>query len=254
MMHQELIDDFLFKVNSKFKGLTFKEKSHEYFVNEKKVPISVSGIIKSFISVTDWDAIATAIAKRDGLTKEQVVKSWRDKNTKACASGSKTHDFAENLTENSVAENLKEQAVINFWKKLEKENPGRYFLIAKEVRMYHKLYNFSGTCDFVLFDALLNGYIIGDYKTNEDLFKNYKEQTLIEPFEFLLDCPYNHYQIQLSLYEILLEQIEIPIFERWIIYLRDDSNHNIYKTHDFSVHLKSEVLEKKYNTEFNMSI
>lgn len=255
VQQQQIISDFNNKVKTLFGNLIFKKESHEYFIDKAKIPISVSGIVKSFVPFTDWDAIATAIGKREGVSKEEILKRWKDKNEKACTSGTKTHDFAENLTKESIAENEKEQAVILFWEDLNKQNPGRYILIAKEVRMYHKIYNYSGTCDIILFDTFLNGFIIGDYKTNEDLFKNYKEQTLNSPFEFLLDCPYNHYQIQLSLYEILLEQLNLSIFERWIIYLRNDGTYDIHKTYDFSPILKSQVFEKREQSlELNMSI
>lgn len=243
---EEVIRDFNIKVNSFFEGLTFVDKTHEYFINGKKIPISVSGLVKKFIKEVDWDSIAVSIAKREGVTKEVILKRWKDKNRLACDNGTKTHDFAENLTKDSKASTNKEIAVIKFWNDLEKQNPGRYILIIKEKRMYHKIYHFSGTGDFILYDTLTKYYIIGDYKTNEDLFKNYEGNLLLEPFGFLLDCPYNHYQIQLSLYQILLEQItNIIIGERWIIYLQDDCEFTKYNCYNYSDYLKSYFESRK---------
>jgi hypothetical protein len=88
-------------------------------------------------------------------------------------------------------------------------------------------------------------YITGDYKTNEDLFKNYKEKKLLEPFDFLLDCPYNHYQIQLSLYQILLEQTNFFVSERWLIYLEADGNYKKYNCYNYTEYLINWFESKK---------
>ena len=81
--------------------------------------------------------------------------------------------------------------------------------------MYHKEYLFGGTLDLLLYDTIQEGYIIGDYKTNKDLFKNYRGQTLKDEFSFLLQNSFNIYQLQLSLYQILLEQLsDIKVIKR----------------------------------------
>lgn len=237
MTDQEIIEDFNFKFNSFFKGLRFIEKSHEYFIDNKKTSISVSGLVKSLIEEPDWDNIAKAIAKRDKKTKESVLAEWALKNKIACDNGTKTHDFAQKLNPDSKPDTNKELAVVKFWDDLENKNPGRYILVGREKEMYHKLYRFPGTCDFILYDKLTTFFIVGDYKTNEDLFKNYKEKRLLPPFDFLLDCPYNHYQVQLSFYQLLIEQLNYFISERWIIYLEQNSDYKKYNCYNYSTHL-----------------
>lgn len=232
----QIIKAFLNKVQPFFRGLSFIPQSHEYFVEDKKVPISVSGVVKGFVPFTDWDKIATAIAKRDNTTKEEVLKQWADKRDKGANAGTKVHDFAE--TQDRLPTSEKEVAVLKFWSDLELNNPYRYILIIKELEMYHKLYKFAGKCDFILYDTLANIFIIGDYKTNIDLFKNYNGNLLLEPFEFLLDHPYNQYQIQLSSYQILLSQIDgLIVGERWLVHLKDDKTYHTYKTYDYSNYL-----------------
>lgn len=241
----KIIQDFNNKVKPYFYGLTFKEKSHEYFINDKKIPVSVSGLVKGFVPVQDWDAIANRVAKKEGVSKQEIVDRWREKNRIACDNGTKTHDFAENLSSSSSPSTPKEVGVVRFWKYLDTKEPGRYILVAKELRMYHKIFNFSGTGDFILYDTLTRQFIIGDYKTNEDLFKNYNGQLLLEPFDFLLDCPYNHYQIQLSLYQLLFEQLDYRIYNRWIVYLQVDSNYKVYECYNYSDHLRSFLVESR---------
>lgn len=227
------------RVRHHFGDLTFIDKSHEYFINGHRTNMSVSGVVKSFIDQPDWNKIASNIAKRDGTTKEAVLLAWSTKNKLACDNGTETHDFAEKL--DRKAKTSKEEAVLQFIKYLGCVHPGRYILMAKELKMYHKIYRFPGTCDFVLFDRKTGKFIIGDWKTNEDLFKNYKDKTLLAPFDFLLDCPYNHYQIQLSLYEILFIQLGYLVSERWLIYLKEDATFEKFDCYDLTSYLYTQL-------------
>ena len=71
--------------------------------------------------------------------------------------------------------------------------------------MFHKTKLYAGTPDCILMNLETNNLILIDYKTNEDLFKNFKGQKLVERFSSYLDTPFNKYQIQLSYYKILLD-------------------------------------------------
>ena len=72
------------------------------------------------------------------------------------------------------------------------------------------------------------------------MFKNYKGETLLEPFDFLLSCPFNLYQLQLSYYQLCLEQIEnIVVSERWVIYINQQTDsYDLLKTNNYSLDLK----------------
>lgn len=248
-MSHQFNREFEETVNVFFKGLRFNAEKHEYHVEERKVPKSVSGVIHSFVEEVDFDAIAQAIDRRDGLAAGTTKAAWAAKTAIACADGTATHEFGENFQDQTlIAETKKQQAVVKFWDNLNKEFPGRYFLVTKEQRMYHKIFFFSGTCDFIIFDRLLLKFIIGDYKTNEDLFKNHKGKMMLSPFDHLLDCPYNHYQVQLSLYQVLLEQIEgYKVAERWLVYLQADGESKVYKTYDYASVLEQWLQEKNQN-------
>lgn len=246
----QFIREFNATVSEFFKGLTFNADRHEYYVEGKKTPTSVSGVVKGFVVPTDFDAIAVAIDRRDNLPAGTTKALWAAKTAKACADGTKTHDFGENFIEEGLtAESEKEKAVQLFWYQLERDHPGRYILMAKELKMYHKIFLFPGTGDFILYDRLLKKFIVGDYKTNEDLFKNHKGKMLAEPFDHLLDCPYNHYQIQLSLYQLLLQQIEgYEVADRWIVYLQSDGKYKVHPTYDY-VSILEEWLQENINTQ-----
>lgn len=225
------------EVSAYFKELTFSGNTHTYYINNNKVDRSVSGKIKRYVEVVDWDAKAKAKDIRLGMPIGTHKAMWKAKADLACANGSAAHDYGENFHTDPTleADTPKKKAILAYWQDLEKGYPGRYVLMGQEIRMYHKLYLWAGTCDFVLFDRLTRTFIIGDYKTNEDLFKNFREKTMLSPFDFLLDCAYNHYQLQLSYYQILLEQIkDIVVSDRQIIYLLPTGKYKIYNTFDYS--------------------
>ena len=101
--------------------------------------------------------------------------------------------------------------------------------------MYHKEELYAGTADGTLYNTITGKYILIDYKTNIDIFKNYKGQTMLAPFEHLLDSPFNKYQIQLSYYQILLEQISgIEVSSRKLVWLRPTGEYELYDTENFT--------------------
>jgi hypothetical protein len=241
-----MITDIFFKLTSYFKDLLFEEESHTYTYLGKKLP-SVSKKVHHFVEEKDWLEIATNVAKKRNVDVEIVLKEWEDKKVYACDRGHDVHKYGENLVEKEdltkselaflrrkwISEN---EIVEKFWSELNE----RYFLVCTELRMVHKKFNFAGTLDILLYDSFTGKFIIADYKTNIDLFKNFKGETLIEPFDFLQNCPYNLYQLQLSYYQLCLEQIEgIEVQERWVIYINQETkSYDLLKTNDYSNDLK----------------
>lgn len=214
-----------------FSELEFEEENHRYTYHNQILP-SVSGKIDDFVEKTDWNKIAESIAKRNNRNIEDVFKEWNNKKVFGCERGTDVHEYAEQPVK-IEQRRIEDKAVNKFWEEL----PERYILIAKELRMVHKFLMYCGTTDLVLYDTYTNTIIIVDYKTNEDLFKNFKGKRLKAPFDFLEECPYNKYQIQLSYYQMLIQQIKgLQVSERWIVYFKED-NYSIYKTEDYTPEL-----------------
>ncbi len=115
----------------------------------------------------------------------------------------------------------------------------------------------SGRSDVHGHNTLNNTLILGDFKTNEDLFKNFKGQRLLKPFNFLLDTPFSKYNLQLSYYQILLEQIpDIKVEKRKIIWLKPSGQYFTYDTEDYTELLLKKLEDdyRKYDTESTISI
>lgn len=230
------------KILNAFSKLQFEEESHTYSVGFKQY-IPVSNKIKTFHKEFDSIGISEGYAKKHGLNQDDVLREWAEKGERAAAYGRKIHAFAEQwvndgmpdiiLKDDDEDKEIKKQ-VMSFWKSL----PKHYSPLLIEQRMYTDKHNYAGTADFILYDEKNKSVVIGDYKTNKDLFKNYNE-TMKVPFHFLEDTPYNHYQIQLSLYQILLEEIEVPVSDRIVVWFKPNEDYKIFNPSNFTDLLKT---------------
>lgn len=231
------------KILNFFKELEFDEGRHLYTVNGGKINSSVSKIIKNFVKPFDTKGISTAVAKQRGISPEEVLREWKFISDTACNQGTRVHLFGEMYPFNR---DLKpgdkfEEAIVKFWNDL----PPHIVPVTMELRMYHKDYLFAGTGDILLYNILTGHYIIGDYKTNKDLFKNFKGQKMLGEFSDLLDMPLNHYQLQLSFYQILFEQIGLKVESRKIIWLLPNGEYEMYDTKDYTPELKQYLKNNK---------
>ena len=111
--------------------------------------------------------------------------------------------------------------------------------------MYSEELGIAGTSDIILYNNKTGKFIIADYKTNEDLFKNFKGKKLLSPFNFLLENAYNKYQLQLSMYQLLFEQCGFEVESRRIIWLKPDGTYINYKTEDLTQELLVELTRNK---------
>ena len=225
------MDSLKVKLLNFFSEIKFEEESHTYTLGNKKLP-SVSKLIEHFVDKPDFDALCGTKAAKLGIPKAELQAQWDETTRVALEQGNKTHNYAENI-ENRNPKAKIEEAVLNFWRTV----PPYYNRVVRELRMYHKRYMFSGTCDFILFNERTNTFIIGDYKTNKNLHKNFRDKRLKYPFFHLQDSPINKYQLQLSFYQILLEQFGIPVSERWVIWVDQSGNFQRFITHDYTPEL-----------------
>lgn len=212
-----------------FAELKFDADSHQY--NHKETQLSsVSSTIKDYVEDFDADRIAGYVAKARKITKEEVLQEWEDKKNEACNKGDRIHQFGEYYHEyNLKPTDGYEEAVVAFWDSLPKHVVPFLF----ELQMFSIELGIAGTADILLYNTKTKKFILADYKTNIDLYKNYKGKKMLPPFEDLLDCPFNKYQVQLSYYQYLFEQCGFEIEDRIIIWLKSDSTFDKIRTKNF---------------------
>jgi hypothetical protein len=232
-------------IDQLFSALNFEEARHLYYKRDRNgiryLP-SVSSKVEHYVPPFDEAYWLPRCARKEGMSEVDLARKWQLINETACELGHKTHSFLEKFDGFKQPNSPQETAGINFLKSL----GNRYVIIRKELRMFHHIFMYAGTMDLLLYDTETNTLIIADYKTNGDLFKTFGMMN--SPFNYLESHPYNHYQIQLSLYQILLQQLadilEIEISERWIIHLNAIEEFKVYKTNFFDEELLEELNSK----------
>ena len=219
-----------------FGGLNFNEEQHKYSYNNKGLT-SVSGTISKFVKPFDTERVAEGTAKKrtrlEGVivTKEEVLAEWEELKNVACTLGTKTHLFGETFQEEGLTpETAWEEAIVKFWDDL----PEHIVPVMFELQMFNEEWGIAGTADIILFNLKTEKFILADYKTNKDLFKNHRGQKLLIPFDNKLDCPFSKYEMQLTYYKLLFEKSGFEVERSTVIWLLPDGNYKLYDTEDLS--------------------
>jgi hypothetical protein len=222
------------KVAKAFAGLVFNEEEHSYFV-ELKQYISVSTQLKRFYTPFPAEVIAPFSAQKwnrnnpfEQKTTEDILAEWKKTADVACERGSKIHLFGEEYPNFSEPTCIEEEAIIKYYKDLDP----KYEVLFLELQMYSPDLDYSGTGDIILYNKETGKVRIDDYKTNGDLFKNFNDKRMLDPFSDLLDSPMSHYKLQLNHYKMLLENMtDLEVEEMNVIWLKEDNN-DIYQIYN----------------------
>lgn len=230
------------EIEDYFKEIKFDEASHSYTLKGRNLK-PVSYVLKDFQEPFDEKKMSALVAKKKGITIQEVLADWHKKRDDSCSLGTKAHLFAENYikTRESNPTNGQERAMQTYLDKM----PYYVVPLCTELQMYSEKWGIAGTADLMLYDTKNDNISLRDYKTNLDLFKNYKGKRLLAPFDDLEDSPFNKYQLQLSMYQILFEQTGFKINSRALIWVKEDGTYELYQTNDYRDRL-IEHLNKNY--------
>lgn len=221
-----------------FSSLSFDEKRHLYFWNDVQIPKSVSGKVAEHYAPFEEKKVIYGSARKLNVTVPELRRTWHKTSKDACEMGTETHNFMENFSGIETGDSPQKKAGVQFLI----DYSDKYEIVSRELRMYSRKYNFAGTADLLLLNKQTGKLVLGDYKTNKDLFKTYK--WLLPPFDSLECHPYNKYQLQLSYYQIMLNEIGLHISERLLIYLKPDGTYRVFELLDFTQEL-TEYLNSK---------
>lgn len=233
------------ELTAQYSGLLFDEGPHTYHVDDKPMS-SVSSVISNFYEKFDEEKWSAHTAQKKGMTQDAVKAMWKEINEKSLKLGNEVHDFAERYAEQKYyggpiahyrPNELQKSGVVQFYTDL----PSNYMPVGLELQMFDKELGIAGTTDILFYNSITGKFVIADWKTNINIFKNFANKTMLPPFEYTLDMPYNHYQIQLSLYQILLESRGYEIEERWIVWLPHSGGYERHKTFDFTAIIKKQL-------------
>ena len=262
------------KILDEFKDLKFEEGPHKYYIGEKELP-SVSQVTHEFLVPFEGDIVAERYAEKNGMTKEYWLDQWKFNNLKATTTGTLVHAYGESLgwlrnghpekiTEDNKCKYIseknwliptrkKEEAILKFYDEL---NENLHFVLA-ETKVYtgknKKLTNlkqdYAGTFDLLFYykdptNDEKNGLCIFDFKTNADIYKDYNRNNNImmyAPFSDMYSEPFGAYTLQLSAYQLPLEDIGMKVIARRLIWLKEDGTYELIPVKDVTNQLR-EVL------------
>ena len=245
--------------------LIFLEEPHEYYldgvqymcvsdVTHKYKPITGEQMAEN--CVKKWQKDQDPSYKYYGLTKEEILALWAVKSGRACDYGTEVHAFGESMFYYMIGEpekilpecvdkfknglpcptNPHEEAIVKFWDDL----PENYVPVLAETKVFNRNGTpYAGTFDILFYyvdeeNPSKNGLIIFDYKTNEDIYKNYKQQKLLWPFNDLLDMSESLYTLQLGCYQIPLENLGYEIVARRLIWVQPDGSYKNIRIKDIA--------------------
>ena len=262
------------KIKDSFKDLIFDEGPHKYYWHGKTIP-SVSRTIDQFVEPFPTEKKAQECyekyyndptSKYYQMTASDIKKQWKQKNDNANNQGTLAHAFGENAMHymvgdyDAISDDFKdrlvngkfeartgfEKAIVKFWNDM----PDEYVPMLVENRVYamcgKEIPVYAGTFDLLVYCTIpgKEGLIIMDYKTNEDLYKNFNGKTLLPPLTEFLDSPFEHYRIQQFLYCRALREINIHIKAKRLIWIKQNGEYVNTKLGGYNDKTEEKIIKK----------
>jgi hypothetical protein len=245
--------------------LIFLEEPHEYYLDGVQY-MCVSDVTHKYKPITGEQMAENCVKKwkRDqdpsykyyGLTKEEILAQWAVKSGHACEFGTEVHAFGESMFYYMTEQydkilpecqhkfvdgrphpsNPQEEAIVKFWDDI----PETFVPVLAETKVFNRNGTpYAGTFDILFYyvneeNPEKSGLVIFDYKTNEDLFKNFRQQKLLWPFNDMLDMSYSYYVIQLGCYQIPLENLGYNVIARRLIWVKPDGTYESLRVDEIS--------------------
>lgn len=191
--------------------ITFEEKSHKYWSfidgNELKY-ISGTTFIHKFIPFFDEMRISAMVAKKRGVSQQEILNEWHQKRDESCYFGTKVHETAEDVLTGrpfrNIPQNPKEQIVFDKAKTFAQKFKSELDILGVEQIVFDHRLKIAGTIDLLAKSRKDGSILIIDWKTNSDLKRENAFEKCLQPIDHLDNCNYWHYGLQLSLYQYLL--------------------------------------------------
>ena len=206
-----------------FKIITFEEKTHSYFINNKPTnTLSVTGLLKKFKKKFDKHTIAAKVAKRRKITTQALLAEWEDNNIYSTTLGTMLHKYIENHYTNAkskyegclkhvgkdekikILENLPK--LISYFKNFFNDNLHLQCVKSELILGDILETKICGTCDLLCYNKDTGTFELLDFKTNKKMESNSPYGNLFYPFEHMSEGEINEYTIQLNVYKYFIEK------------------------------------------------
>jgi ATP-dependent exoDNAse (exonuclease V) beta subunit len=173
--------------------------THVYTNTETgEVYTSVTTFIGKYKKPFDKDKWSKYVAQRDGLSQEEVLDKWSTITTTAQNRGTNVHLIMENYIKEKKIEKGYEEFVDSFIKKTNGIILPDSKILSEELLYSHE-HKLAGTADLIVENK--NIFHVMDFKTNKKFnYTNKYNEYFFEPIDYLPQCEFTTYTIQLSIY------------------------------------------------------
>lgn len=223
------------------KEVSYDDAKHRYF-NGNQTYTSVTQLIDKFKNKFDTPERAQYMADRYGMTPQYWIKKWDRIRETSLVRGNKIHDENEMVSYGRGVEKVantlmpvQNRALLPIDIPYAQLPDGIY----PELILWSHKYRIAGRADKIILFTIptiltagKNSYErdfrhanVDDYKTNETLhFESFYDHAnkqhlmMLGPLAHLMDCSMNHYTLQFSLYQFLLEEFGFLPGERTLIH------------------------------------
>jgi hypothetical protein len=203
-------------------GLAFDAGRHAYTFEGRPLP-SVSSVLEAFKRPFDALHHSARKARQRGVPQSVVLREWETKRDASTDLGHGVHDIAEAAVwDRSTLPADDALPQVRALAEFLASRPGLEPL-ATEVQIAWPEGDIAGTLDLL---ARQDGRVfLCDWKTNAAIesTSTFRDAWMLPPVAHLSDCNGVHYELQLSLYQVILwEQYGLRVDGRVLIHLRHD--------------------------------
>jgi ATP-dependent exoDNAse (exonuclease V) beta subunit len=214
-----------------FEGIVFSEQNHSYSIKkvEDKRICSVTQLIKKYEPPFESQKLASIVAKKQGVSVEDVMQLWDFKKHYACEKGTIFHSYVEDFLQKKKP-SVDHRAVKKFVSKYDQYTDEETFCkdIAKYINNFLSFYKWwvkdhilvkteyvvgdanscvAGCVDNISYNVSENRLVVMDYKTNKEIkSKGYNGEKMLNELGHLNNCELVKYSLQLNIYTEIIEK------------------------------------------------
>lgn len=229
----------IYKELAKFRHIKYFDEPHKYFIGEQEL-VSGTTFIGTLKDKFDAPKMAKLTAKKKGVEVETILAEWDYKREFSSIKGTMVHNFAENYWGNKVFP-YDEQLVIDkfgedvirerydecvkMFKEFYNEASKSLVPIAMELVIGDSDMGIGGMVDALFWNDKMGELQIWDYKTNKQIrTKSDYRKRFKAPINFIEECEYESYSLQLNLYKYIIEKnTNLKIGKLYLVWITEEN-------------------------------
>lgn len=234
------MSDIFLELNN-FNRITFFEDTHTYKIaNQVNTSPSVTTFIEQYKQPFEREKWAQIKAQEYGMTSTEVQDMWEQNRIYSATQGTVVHSYIENFYNSKIKKYdqsfILSRVSVEDEERLRVAYPGfiKQFLLFYQnnkhlVPIKTELIvgdmdctHICGMVDLLAYNTINETFEIYDFKTSKEInTKSRHGKKLLQPIDFLDDCEFNHYALQLSFYRYFIQKYtQIKIAEQKVVWLR----------------------------------